>query len=70
MTDNPLSKTGHDELRVSTTPTEIGVVQQLDVRGEISYRFANLCAKLMDDAIRAKLVELGWTPPGDVAGGG
>lgn len=52
-------------IRVSTDLTETGVVQKMDVMGEISYRFVHLCGTQMDEAIRKKLIEMGWTPPAE-----
>ena len=50
-------------MSVSTTATEEGIWQKRDVMGEVTYSFASVCAKQMDDAIRARLLELGWLPP-------
>lgn len=48
---------------VSTKTYDDRVVQTLDVLGEVTYRIAQVGAKQMDDAIRARLIELGWLPP-------
>lgn len=52
-----------DKLTVSTHLTERGVVQTRDICGTVSHYYVDLCAAQMDEAIKAKLIELGWTPP-------
>ena len=39
------------------------VVQEIDFCGQITRRFFNAAAAQLDAAIRARLIELGWTPP-------
>lgn len=50
---------------VITQLTETGVKQSIDFMGEVTTRIANVSAKQMDAGIREKLIELGWTPPGE-----
>lgn len=54
----------NNKLTVSMFETTEGVGQRIDIMGDITTRFANLCAEKMDSGIRAKLLELGWSPPG------
>lgn len=39
------------------------VVQEMNVMGEVTRRFANLAEADMDEKIREALINLGWTPP-------
>lgn len=50
-------------LTVATTMTDFGVVQKRDILGDITCHYVNVCGAQMDEAIKAKLIELGWTPP-------
>ncbi len=43
--------------------TDNGVEQRMDVMGHVSTRFAAVSNQQMEDGIRRKLIELGWTPP-------
>ncbi len=52
------------ELKCSTDITDTGVMQTISMRDEITKRFFNAAAADLDTAIRQKLVDLGWTPPG------
>lgn len=62
-----MDKNGYDTkypaLKVSTSPTPQGILQTRDVMGDVTHHFVQLCAKQMDDAIRARILELGWLPP-------
>jgi len=44
--------------------TDTGVRQEIDILGQVTTRFFNAVHAQADEAIRAKLIELGWTPPG------
>lgn len=48
-----------------TQLTDKGVQQTVDAFGDVATRFINVQVAQMDAAVRAKLIELGWTPPCD-----
>lgn len=43
--------------------TQTGVKQTTDCLGEITHKLVDVEAALLESGIRAKLIELGWTPP-------
>ena len=49
--------------KISTTITDAGFEQQTDICGRITREIVNVKALQYDEAFRAKLIELGWTPP-------
>ncbi len=50
-------------LSVITQLTEDGVRQDIDIFGEKTQEFFNVKIFAADEAIKKKLIELGWTPP-------
>lgn len=48
---------------VITQLTETGVQQTVDFMGHATTRVADVAAFQMDEAVREKLVALGWKPP-------
>jgi hypothetical protein len=54
----------HDyKLSVDTFITPEGVEQHVDFMGSITKHVVKVTADQMEDAVRKKLMELGWTPP-------
>lgn len=45
--------------------TQTGVKQTTDCLGEVTRRAVDVEAALLESGIRAKLIELGWTPPSE-----
>lgn len=43
--------------------TNDGVAQTTNIAGQIASAFVDVRAQQLEDGIRAKLIELGWTPP-------
>lgn len=56
----------HDKMTIGSIVhlTETGVEQRIDFMGEITRRFVEVSQQQMEDGLRKKLIELGWTPPG------
>lgn len=54
----------HMQIGCITQLTDNGVEQTTMDGFGVSVRFANLREQQFNDAVRAKLIDLGWTPPG------
>lgn len=63
MHDNASRSRTNNKLSVRTEVIGDLVVQELDVMGQVTRRFADVAASQMDREIRRALIKLGWTPP-------
>lgn len=55
----------HNLLKVETFTDELGVHQIRDVLGTVTYHYIVLCNSQMEESIKKRLIELGWTPPAE-----